>query len=86
MLLVSLSHLGLSICNTLMREKESWHITLSFRPEHPHRSLMSLSSVDRLESYYILLVIETSNYCDQNQLQHEMELQIGVVEEMHNDT
>jgi hypothetical protein len=26
-----------------------------------------------------LLVIETSNYCNRNQLQHEMDLQIGVV-------
>lgn len=35
----------------------------------------------------LLLVIETSNYCNRNQLQHEMELQIGVVvEEMQNDT
>jgi hypothetical protein len=57
-------------------------------PERPHRSHMSLTlscACFHLQEELLLVVIETSNYCNRNQLQHEMELQIGVVQEMQND-
>jgi hypothetical protein len=57
--------------------------------EHPNWSHMhvslSLAFIFKKQKQLLLVVIETSNYCNRNQLQHEMELQIGVVEEMQND-